>query len=157
MSFPFVHFFLFILFIYLFFGPLFVFFLLFCICLNVSVDFQVSLARPSSENIKGANLYISGLPKSMTQLDLEALFSQIGNIITSRILYDQTTGTTPNVDTVHTYTVLCFQPPAALFFFVCFWWSGSSSCSNREKELCSDSTQLLEWQKKNEKKKRVVI
>ena len=29
----------------------------------------------------------------MTQLDLEALFSQIGNIITSRILYDQTTGT----------------------------------------------------------------
>ena len=61
--------------------------------LKESVDFQVSLARPSSESIKGANLYISGLPKSMTQLDLEALFSQIGNIITSRILYDQTTGT----------------------------------------------------------------
>lgn len=61
--------------------------------LQIFVDFQVSLARPSSESIKGANLYISGLPKSMTQLDLENLFSQSGNIITSRILYDQTTGT----------------------------------------------------------------
>ena len=68
-------------------------FVLFFFMLKVFIDFQVSLARPSSESIKGANLYISGLPKSMTQLDLEALFSQIGNIITSRILYDQTTGT----------------------------------------------------------------
>ncbi|BFY99823.1 hypothetical protein BsWGS_02863 [Bradybaena similaris] len=58
---------------------------------------KVSLARPSSESIKGANLYISGLPKSMTQLDLEALFSQIGNIVTSRILYDQTTGLSKGV------------------------------------------------------------
>ncbi|XP_025110595.1 ELAV-like protein 3 isoform X3 [Pomacea canaliculata] len=58
---------------------------------------KVSLARPSSESIKGANLYISGLPKSMTQLDLESLFSQCGNIITSRILYDQTTGLSKGV------------------------------------------------------------
>lgn len=54
--------------------------------------FQVSLARPSCESIKGANLYISGLPKSLTQLDLEKLFSSCGQIITSRILYDQNTG-----------------------------------------------------------------
>jgi len=52
---------------------------------------KVSLARPSSESIKGANLYISGLPKSMTQLDLENLFSKCGNIITSRILCDPQT------------------------------------------------------------------
>lgn len=58
---------------------------------------KVSFARPSSESIKGANLYISGLPKSMTQLDLENLFSQSGNIITSRILYDQTTGLSKGV------------------------------------------------------------
>ncbi|XP_070196064.1 ELAV-like protein 1 isoform X3 [Littorina saxatilis] len=58
---------------------------------------KVSHARPSSESIKGANLYISGLPKSMTQLDLENLFSQTGNIITSRILYDQTTGLSKGV------------------------------------------------------------
>ncbi|KAL3868705.1 hypothetical protein ACJMK2_041478 [Sinanodonta woodiana] len=58
---------------------------------------KVSLARPSCENIKGANLYISGLPKSLTQLDLEKIFSQCGTIITSRILYDQITGLSKGV------------------------------------------------------------
>lgn len=47
---------------------------------------KVSFARPSSDAIKGANLYISGLPKSMTQQDLEVIFSPFGTIITSRIL-----------------------------------------------------------------------
>lgn len=56
---------------------------------------KVSYARPSSEAIKGANLYVSGLPKSMTQLDLEGLFSPFGRIITSRILCDNITGTRP--------------------------------------------------------------
>lgn len=55
-------------------------------------SFQVSYARPSSEAIKGANLYVSGLPKNMTQQDLEALFSPYGRIITSRILCDNITG-----------------------------------------------------------------
>ncbi|KAG8199358.1 hypothetical protein JTE90_011819 [Oedothorax gibbosus] len=53
---------------------------------------KVSYARPSSEAIKGANLYVSGLPKSMTQQDLEALFTPFGRIITSRILCDNITG-----------------------------------------------------------------
>ena len=53
---------------------------------------QVSFARPSSEAIKGANLYVSGLPKHMTQPDLERLFSSCGNIITSRILCDNISG-----------------------------------------------------------------
>ncbi|KAG5893189.1 hypothetical protein JTB14_016465 [Gonioctena quinquepunctata] len=52
---------------------------------------KVSYARPSSEAIKGANLYVSGLPKNMTQQDLEALFSPFGRIITSRILCDNIT------------------------------------------------------------------
>lgn len=47
---------------------------------------KVSFARPSSDAIKGANLYISGLPKSMTQQDLEIIFNSFGTIITSRIL-----------------------------------------------------------------------
>lgn len=58
---------------------------------------KVSLARPSCESIKGANLYISGLPKSLTQLDLEKMFSECGAIITSRILYDQNTGLSKGV------------------------------------------------------------
>lgn len=58
---------------------------------------KVSIARPSSESIKGANLYISGLPKSMTQLDLEHSFNKCGNIITSRILCDPQTGISKGV------------------------------------------------------------
>ena len=50
------------------------------------------MARPSSEAIKGANLYICGLPKNFTQPELEGLFAQCGKIITSRILYDNNTG-----------------------------------------------------------------
>ncbi|XP_055601353.1 ELAV-like protein 3 isoform X3 [Uranotaenia lowii] len=53
---------------------------------------KVSFARPSSEAIKGANLYVSGLPKNMLQADLESLFSPFGRIITSRILCDNITG-----------------------------------------------------------------
>lgn len=49
---------------------------------------KVSFARPSSEAIKGANLYVSGLPKNMGQSELEGMFSAYGRIITSRILCD---------------------------------------------------------------------
>jgi len=56
---------------------------------------QVSLARPSSDNIKGANLYVSGLPRSMTQTDMDDLFVPYGNIVTSRILCDLQTGKLP--------------------------------------------------------------
>ncbi|XP_053202623.1 ELAV-like protein 3 isoform X1 [Panonychus citri] len=52
---------------------------------------KVSFARPSSEAIKGANLYVSGLPKAMTQQELEQLFAPYGRIITSRILCDNIT------------------------------------------------------------------
>lgn len=60
--------------------------------MNVFIYYKVSFARPSSEAIKGANLYVSGLPKHMTQQDLENLFSPYGRIITSRILCDNMTG-----------------------------------------------------------------
>ncbi|XP_058891056.1 ELAV-like protein 4 isoform X3 [Acipenser ruthenus] len=53
---------------------------------------KVSYARPSSASIRDANLYVSGLPKTMSQKELEQLFSQYGRIITSRILVDQVTG-----------------------------------------------------------------
>lgn len=58
---------------------------------------KVSYARPSSEAIKGANLYVSGLPKTMTQQDLELMFSSYGSIITSRILCDNMTGLSKGV------------------------------------------------------------
>ncbi|XP_077981254.1 ELAV-like protein 1 isoform X2 [Glandiceps talaboti] len=52
---------------------------------------KVSHARPSSQAIKDANLYVCGLPKSMTQKDLEEMFEPVGRIITSRILCDSVT------------------------------------------------------------------
>ncbi|XP_058471542.1 ELAV-like protein 1a isoform X2 [Solea solea] len=59
-----------------------------------SKTIKVSYARPSSDMIKDANLYISGLPKSMTQKDVEDMFSRYGRIINSRVLVDQGTGMT---------------------------------------------------------------
>ncbi|XP_062411578.1 ELAV-like protein 1b isoform X3 [Sardina pilchardus] len=57
-----------------------------------SKTIKVSYARPSSETIKDANLYISGLPKNMTQKDVEDMFMRFGRIINSRVLVDQATG-----------------------------------------------------------------
>lgn len=49
---------------------------------------KVSYARPSSANIKNANLYVAHLPKTFSQGELEALFRPYGTIITSKILLD---------------------------------------------------------------------
>ncbi|MBN3316383.1 ELV1A protein, partial [Atractosteus spatula] len=57
-----------------------------------SKTIKVSYARPSSDTIKDANLYISGLPKSMTQKDVEDMFTRYGRIINSRVLVDQASG-----------------------------------------------------------------
>ncbi|XP_038129967.1 ELAV-like protein 1a isoform X4 [Cyprinodon tularosa] len=62
-----------------------------------SKTIKVSYARPSSETIKDANLYISGLPRSMTQKDVEEMFSRFGHIINSRVLVDQSSGVSRGV------------------------------------------------------------
>lgn len=61
---------------------------------------KVSHARPSSEQIKGANLYVCGLTKEFTQEELEKLFNQFGMIISSKILTDPKTGMTDLLDTI---------------------------------------------------------
>lgn len=58
---------------------------------------KVSYARPSNDQIKGSNLYVSGIPKSMTLHELEAIFRPFGQIITSRILSDNVTGLSKGV------------------------------------------------------------
>ncbi|XP_061780453.1 ELAV-like protein 1 isoform X2 [Nerophis lumbriciformis] len=63
-----------------------------------SKTIKVSYARPSSDTIKDANLYISGLPMSMTQKDVEKMFTCFGRIINSRVLVDQNSGTTMTGD-----------------------------------------------------------
>ena len=47
---------------------------------------RVSYARPSSEEIKNANLYIAGLPKNVTEDNLKTWFGVYGTIISSKIL-----------------------------------------------------------------------
>jgi ELAV like protein 2/3/4 len=58
---------------------------------------KVSFARPSSDSIKGANLYVCGFSKSLSQQELECLFSSCGNIISARIIYDNSTGISKGV------------------------------------------------------------
>lgn len=53
---------------------------------------KVSFARPSSDGIKGANLYICGLKVDTSQEQLEKLFNPFGTIISSKILTDPKTG-----------------------------------------------------------------
>jgi ELAV like protein 2/3/4 len=58
---------------------------------------KVSPARPSSNTIKGANLYVCGLPRYWTVDDLGAYFGQCGQTITSRVLVDPATGQSKGV------------------------------------------------------------
>ncbi|XP_028299963.1 ELAV-like protein 1 [Gouania willdenowi] len=57
-----------------------------------SKTIKVSYARPSSDTIRDANLYISGLPRTLSQQELEDMFSHYGRIINSRVLLDQASG-----------------------------------------------------------------
>jgi len=56
----------------------------------------VSFARPSSDTIKGANLYVSGLSKDIISADLTNMLQPFGTIITSRVLCDPHTGRNNN-------------------------------------------------------------
>jgi len=53
---------------------------------------KVSFARPSSDNIKECKLYVSYLPPEYTQQQVINLFSQFGQIIECRLLFDNQTG-----------------------------------------------------------------
>lgn len=58
---------------------------------------KVSYARPSSDSIKGANLYISNMPKTWSCQNMNQFFSVCGKIITSRILCNQGNGQSKGV------------------------------------------------------------
>ena len=52
----------------------------------VGGGWQVSLARPSCDGIKGSKLYVGGVPKQMTTEDVINLFAPCGHIINMRVL-----------------------------------------------------------------------
>jgi hypothetical protein len=49
---------------------------------------KVSHARPHSPDIKGANLYVLGIPKNVSEDQLSSMFDRFGRVIHVRILYD---------------------------------------------------------------------
>jgi len=53
---------------------------------------KVSYARPSGEDIKDTNLYITNLPRNYTEDDLENLFGHYGKIVQKNLLLDKLTG-----------------------------------------------------------------
>lgn len=58
---------------------------------------KVALARPSGDQIKGANLYIRSIPSHWKESDLNKVFDPYGKIIQSRVLVDLATGISKRV------------------------------------------------------------
>ncbi|XP_015522581.1 sex-lethal homolog isoform X1 [Neodiprion pinetum] len=53
---------------------------------------KVSLARPSGEEIKETNLYVTNLPRNITESQIDNIFSKYGQIVQKNILKDKLTG-----------------------------------------------------------------
>ncbi|XP_055318319.1 sex-lethal homolog isoform X2 [Sitodiplosis mosellana] len=53
---------------------------------------KVSFARPSSEDIKDTNLYVTNLPRNVTEDLIETIFGKYGNIVQKNILKDKISG-----------------------------------------------------------------
>ncbi|KAI4504516.1 hypothetical protein M0802_000066 [Mischocyttarus mexicanus] len=53
---------------------------------------KVSFARPSGEEIKETNLYVTNLPRNITESQIDDIFSKFGNIVQKNILKDKLTG-----------------------------------------------------------------
>ncbi|XP_046964126.1 sex-lethal homolog isoform X5 [Vanessa cardui] len=54
---------------------------------------KVSYARPSGEDIKDTNLYVTNLPRAITEEQLETIFGKYGRIVQKHILRDKSNGT----------------------------------------------------------------
>ncbi|XP_023725328.1 sex-lethal homolog isoform X3 [Cryptotermes secundus] len=53
---------------------------------------KVSFARPSGEEIKETNLYVTNLPRNITEQYLDMLFGKYGQIVQKNLLKDKLTG-----------------------------------------------------------------
>ncbi|XP_043269523.1 sex-lethal homolog isoform X4 [Venturia canescens] len=53
---------------------------------------KVSFARPSGEEIKETNLYVTNLPRNITEAQIEDIFKMYGRIVQKNILKDKLTG-----------------------------------------------------------------
>lgn len=53
---------------------------------------KVSYARPAGDDIKDTNLYVTNLPKNITEQELDNIFGPYGYIVQKNILKDKVTG-----------------------------------------------------------------
>lgn len=53
---------------------------------------KVSYARPPGQDLKDSNLYVTNLPKSITEDEVEKMFSEYGVIVQKNLLKDKITG-----------------------------------------------------------------
>lgn len=53
---------------------------------------KVSYSRPPGQDMKDSNLYITNLPKDVTEKDMDRIFGEFGEIIQRTILKDKITG-----------------------------------------------------------------
>nr|AGW99163.1 SXL-2 [Mayetiola destructor] len=53
---------------------------------------KVSYARPSSDDIKETNLYVTNLPRTITEEQIDIIFGKYGNIVQKNILKDKMSG-----------------------------------------------------------------
>lgn len=58
---------------------------------------KVAYSRPSGDSIKGANLYITNIPKHWSNEDLKNGFLKFGNIVQARLLIDHNTNLSKGV------------------------------------------------------------
>lgn len=52
----------------------------------------MSYSRPPGQAMKDSNLYISNLPRDITEKDLEKIFGEYGEIVQRNVLKDKLTG-----------------------------------------------------------------
>lgn len=53
---------------------------------------KVSYSRPPGQDMKDSNLYITNLPKDVTEEDIDKMFGEYGEIVQRTVLKDKITG-----------------------------------------------------------------
>lgn len=86
--------------------------------LPLTHPFQVSYARPAGDEAVETNLYVSNLPKTVTEELLDVIFGKYGTIIQKNILRDKLTGQPRGVAFIRyvlciASLALCLPPPTA--------------------------------------------
>lgn len=66
----------------------------------------MSYSRPPGTDMKDSNLYITNLPKDVTEQDVDKLFREFGEIVQRTVLKDKVTGLPRGVAFVRWETLL---------------------------------------------------